>query len=66
MILNKKNISLYKLQKYTDVSTSTLRKYRDDVIKQLDKEVIAKICKALECDIKDLLILEDKDKNENK
>jgi len=56
-ILESKNISLYKLQKDTGVAVNNLRAYRDDCNKQFNREVLAKICEAVPCEVHELFTL---------
>ena len=55
-LLEKKNLTMYKLQKDTGVSNNALVKYRDNTIKQYDKLVLEKICNVLDCELYELLI----------
>ena len=64
-LMKEQNISMYRVQKKSNLSYKTLNKYRDDNVKQYDKEVLAKLCTILGCKIEELLILEDS-KNESK
>ena len=56
-LLKSKKMSMYKLQKATNITYPTLNKYRDDTILQYDKRVLAELCIALDCDISELLEL---------
>ena len=57
-LLEQKNMSLYRLQQLTKISYSNLHRYYTGEAKRFDNEVLAKICKALDCKIEELLILE--------
>jgi len=55
-ILETKKISMYRLQKDTGVGYQNLQRYRDDTVKQFNREVLIKICKAIDCDLSEFLI----------
>ena len=55
-IMDKKNISQNILAKITDLSINTIRFYYHSNIKRIDLDVISRICKALDCEISDILI----------
>lgn len=57
-LLETKNMSIYRLQKLTGISYANLHKYSTDKVSRYNSEVLAKICKALECEIGDLLTAE--------
>ncbi len=57
-LLDDRQMSIYKLQQLTKISYSNLHKYYNDETKRFDNEVLAKICKALDCEIGELLIIE--------
>ncbi len=55
-VMKSKNISQNVLSKITDLSINTIRSYYHSNIKRVDLDVISRICTALECEIKDILV----------
>lgn len=58
-LMAKKNISIYKLAKATELSYNTIQSYKEnEFISRVDLDILAKLCYVLECEIKDILIYE--------
>lgn len=55
-IMDRKGISQNILSKMTDLSINTIRAYYHSTIKRIDLDVVSRICKALNCEIKDIII----------
>ena len=55
-IMNLKGISQNILAKTTCVSINTIRAYYHSRVKRIDLDVLSRICKALNCEIKDIVI----------
>lgn len=55
-LLKKKNKTLYWLDKNTSISYTTLNLYEKDRAKRYDSVVLAKLCKALNCNVSELLV----------
>lgn len=62
-ILQEKNISRYALAKAVGVQYQTIDKYYKNRITRYDKDLILKICLALDCTPGDLIQLKDKKKD---
>ena len=58
-LLRKKKIKKKELQEMAGISGSTIRKLNED--KNVETNVLVKICNALECDICEIVDLEEKD-----
>lgn len=56
-IMIKKNINRYQLSQMTGIKYDIITKYYNGDCYQIDLVNIAKICSALECDLKDILEL---------
>lgn len=54
-ILNKKNITIYHLERITGIKYDVLKRYYDDVIVKYDANILAKLCYSLNIEIKQLL-----------
>ena len=48
------------LSKITGLSINTVRSYYHSNIKRIDLDVISRICKALDCEIKDVIVSKQK------
>ena len=59
-IMNSKGISQNILSKITGLSINTVRSYYHSNIKRIDLDVISRICKALDCEIKDIIVSKQK------
>lgn len=57
-IMLKKNINRYKLSQITGIKYDIITKYYNGECYQIDLLNIAKICNALECELKDILELQ--------
>lgn len=55
-ILDDRKISRYKLSKMTGIEFQTLDRYYKNKVVRYDSFILSKICEALDCDIKDILI----------
>ena len=55
-IMDRENISIYKMSRLTDLKYSTIKSYYlNSPISRVDLDVIAKMCYVLNCDVKDIL-----------
>ena len=54
-IMDEKNITVSDVVKSTGLHPRVVKKYYDGTAIRFDKDVIAKLCFTLECDIKDLI-----------
>lgn len=55
-IMDKMNISIYKMSKLTGLKHSTIKSYyTNSPITRVDLDVIAKMCYVLSCDVDDIL-----------
>ena len=55
-IMDKKNISIYKLSKLTNLKHSTIKGYYNNApITRVDLDVLSKLCYVLDCKIEDIL-----------
>ena len=54
--MNRKGILQNILSKITGLSINTIRSYYHSEIKRVDLDVVSRICKALDCEIKDIII----------
>ena len=57
-ILEKQDITLYKLAKDSNVTYPTLLRYKNNKLKSYSVDVLTKICTTLQCDISDLIVLD--------
>lgn len=57
-LLKKKNKSLYRLAKETDISYNALSKINKNDVSRLELDTIERICRFLQCTPGDLLVLE--------
>jgi putative transcriptional regulator len=55
-ILGQKRIKQSELARIAGVSPTTINTLYNDKVTKLDFEVIDKICKALDCDLSDILV----------
>ena len=55
-IMNRKGISQNILSKITGLSINTIRTYYHSKVKRVDLDVLSRICKALDCNVDDILI----------
>ena len=55
-IMDKNNINIYQMSKYTDLKYSTVKSYySNSPITRVDLDVISKFCYVLNCKIEDIL-----------
>jgi putative transcriptional regulator len=55
-IMDKNNISIYKMSRLTDLKYSTIKSYySNSPISRVDLDVISKMCYVLNCDVSDIL-----------
>ena len=55
-IMDRKGISQNILSKITGLSIYTIRSYYHSEIKRVDLDVVSRICKALNCEINDIIV----------
>ena len=55
-IMNIKGMSQNILSKITGLSINTIRTYYHSRVKRVDLDVLSRICKALDCNVDDILI----------
>ena len=55
-IMNSKNISQNILAKTTGLTINTIRTYYHSKIKRVDLDVLSRLCKALNCNVQDIII----------
>lgn len=55
-IMNRKGISQNILSKITGLSINTIRTYYHSKVKRVDLDVLSRICKALNCEVNDIII----------
>jgi putative transcriptional regulator len=60
-VLDKKNKSIYQLNKETGIASSTLSRICNNKTSSIEFSILDKICEALDCDISDILIPEKSD-----
>jgi putative transcriptional regulator len=58
-MLQKRGRTIYWLSKQVGVDFTTMYRFRDGEAKGIRFALLAKMCKALDCEISDLLVLED-------
>ena len=55
-IMDKNNISIYKMSRLTDLKYSTIKSYySNSPISRVDLDVISKMCYVLNCGVEDIL-----------
>ena len=55
-IMDKNNISIYKMSRLTDLKYSTIKSYySNSPISRVDLDVLSKMCYVLNCDVNDIL-----------
>ena len=55
-IMDKKNITIYQMSKYTSLKHSTVKSYYNNCpLTRVDLDVISKFCYVLNCKIEDIL-----------
>lgn len=54
--LDDKQISRYKLSKMTKIDFPTIDRYYKNKVVRYDSFILSKICEALDCEIKDIII----------
>ena len=55
-IMDKNNISIYKMSRLTDLKYSTVKSYySNSPISRVDLDVISKMCYVLKCGVEDIL-----------
>ncbi|WBF55494.1 helix-turn-helix transcriptional regulator [Lysinibacillus sp. JK80] len=57
IILDERRISIRKCAELADLKFETVRKMYNDEAKQYQRDTLGSLCKALECEISDLLEL---------
>ncbi|MDM5246216.1 helix-turn-helix transcriptional regulator [Lysinibacillus sp. G4S2] len=57
IILDERNISIRKCSEISGVNFETVRKMYNDESKQYQRDTLGALCKALDCEISDLLEL---------
>lgn len=55
-LLSETNITIKELSKKSNVPLRTVQKYYDNNVKIIRNETVLKLCKALNCEVEDLLI----------
>lgn len=55
-IMDKKGISQNILSKTTGLTINTIRAYYHSKIKRIDLDVLSRICKALDCNVQDIVV----------
>ncbi len=55
-LLSEKEITRYQLSKMTDIKYQTIDNYYKNKVVRYDGFILSKICEALDCEIKDILI----------
>ena len=60
-VLDKKNKSIYQLNKETGIASSTLSRICNNKTSSIEFSILDKICEALDCDISDILLPEKSD-----
>ena len=55
-VLSERNITRYRLAQMTDIRYPIIDKYYKNKIIRYDSYVLSKICEALGCEIKDILV----------
>ena len=58
-VLEKKNITRYEIAKRTNIKFQTIDRYYKNQVSKYDKYVLLKICMAIDCDISDILKIEE-------
>lgn len=58
-ILEKKNITRYELAKRTKIKFQTIDRYYKNEVTRYDKYILMKICLALDCNISDILKIDE-------
>ena len=56
--LRKRGITRYELSKRTDIKFQTVDAYYKNRVVRYDSYILDKICKALECEISDIIVYE--------
>ena len=54
-VMSAKNITRYKLAKLTDTHYSVIDKYYHNKITRYDKDILRRICIALDCEVGDIV-----------
>lgn len=55
-VMDKKNISVYKMSKLTELKHSTIKSYYNNApLTRVDLDVVAKMCYVLDCKVSDIL-----------
>lgn len=55
-IMDKNNISVYKMSKLTELKHSTIKSYYNNApLTRVDLDVVAKMCYVLDCKVSDIL-----------
>ena len=55
-IMDKNNINIYQMSKYTDLKYSTVKSYYNNCpLTRVDLDVLSKLCYVLNCRIEDIL-----------
>lgn len=62
-VMNKRGISTYELSNKANVRFQTIKSLRENTATRIDFEVLAKICYALDIDVKDVMEYAPNNKN---
>ncbi len=63
-LLEQKSLSMYKLSQLSNISKQTINEYHKDRLTKYDGKIVAKLCKALNCKIEELLeVVENEEEN---
>lgn len=54
-LIDERNITRYQLAQMTDIQYQTIDKYYKNAITRYDGYILSKICKALDCEVGDIL-----------
>ncbi len=54
-LLEKNNITIYRLSNITNIKYEIIKKYCDNNIQRVDLDILARLCFCLKCDVVDLL-----------
>ena len=58
-VLKEKNLTRYEVAKRANMKFQTVDKYYKNQVSRYDKHVLLKICLAVDCDLSDILKIED-------
>ena len=57
-LMNEKEISIYTMSKLTNTKYEIVKSYYNDNLYQYSKEILAKFCYVLDCDVSEIVIYE--------